>query len=30
LLPAGAVAVLTVAVNLVVDWVLHLSSGLKE
>ncbi|MBZ0124383.1 MAG: ABC transporter permease [Roseovarius sp.] len=30
LLPAGAVACLTVAVNLVVDWVLHLSSGLKE
>ncbi len=30
LLPAGAIAVLTVAVNLVVDWVLHLSSGLKE
>ncbi|MFZ1479662.1 MAG: ABC transporter permease [Paracoccaceae bacterium] len=30
LLPAGAVALLTVAVNLVVDWVLHLSSGLKE
>ena len=30
LLPAGAVALLTVAVNLVVDWALHLSSGLKE
>ncbi|WP_347268444.1 ABC transporter permease [Paracoccus sp. (in: a-proteobacteria)] len=30
LLPAGAIALLTVAVNLVVDWVLHLSSGLKE
>lgn len=30
LLPAGAIAVLTVAVNLVVDWVLHLSSGLKD
>lgn len=30
LLPAGAIALLTVAVNLVVDWVLHLSSGLKD
>jgi len=30
LLPAGAIALLTVAVNLVVDWVLRLSSGLKE
>lgn len=30
LLPAGAIALLTVAVNLVVDWILHLSSGLKE
>ncbi|UWQ86314.1 ABC transporter permease [Leisingera caerulea] len=30
LLPASAVALLTVAVNLVVDWVLHVSSGLKE
>lgn len=30
LLPATAIAALTVAVNLVVDWVLHLSSGLKE
>ena len=30
LLPAGAIALLTVAVNMVVDWVLHLSSGLKE
>ncbi|MDO5603667.1 MAG: ABC transporter permease [Paracoccus sp. (in: a-proteobacteria)] len=30
LLPAGAIAILTVAVNLVVDWVLHLSSGLKD
>ncbi len=30
LLPAGAIAMLTVAVNLVVDWVLHLSSGLKD
>ncbi len=30
LLPAGAIALLTVAVNFVVDWMLHLSSGLKE
>jgi peptide/nickel transport system permease protein len=30
LLPAGAIALLTVAVNLVVDWMLHRSSGLKE
>ncbi|MFD2738903.1 ABC transporter permease [Sulfitobacter aestuarii] len=30
LLPAGAIALLTVAVNLIVDWVLHVSSGLKE
>ena len=30
LLPAGAIALLTVAVNLVVDWLLHLSSGLKD
>lgn len=30
LLPATAVALLTVAVNLVVDWVLHVYSGLKE
>ncbi|MEM5477656.1 ABC transporter permease [Pacificibacter sp. AS14] len=30
LLPAGAIALLTIGVNLVVDWVLHLSSGLKE
>ena len=30
LLPAGAIALLTVAINLVVDWVLHLSSGLKD
>lgn len=30
LLPAGAIALLTIAVNLVVDWVLHLSSGLKD
>ena len=30
LLPAGAIALLTVAVNFVVDWMLHKSSGLKE
>lgn len=30
LIPAGAIALLTVAVNFVVDWMLHLSSGLKE
>lgn len=30
LLPAGAIALLTVAVNFVVDWALHRSSGLKE
>jgi len=30
LLPALAVALLTVAVNFVVDWLLHQSSGLKE
>jgi peptide/nickel transport system permease protein len=30
LLPAGAIALLTVAVNYVVDWFLHKTSGLKE
>jgi peptide/nickel transport system permease protein len=30
LLPAGAIALLTVAVNFVVDWLLHRSSGLKD
>jgi peptide/nickel transport system permease protein len=30
LLPAGAIALLTVAVNFVVDWMLHRSSGLKD
>nr|WIE89113.1 ABC transporter permease [Mesorhizobium sp. WSM4875] len=30
LLPAGAIALLTVAVNFVVDWVLHMTSGLKD
>ena len=30
LLPAGAIAVLTIGVNLIVDWILKNSSGLKE
>ena len=30
LLPAAAIALLTVAVNFVVDWVLHRASGLKD
>ncbi len=30
LLPAGSIALLTVGVNFVVDWFLHLTSGLKE
>ncbi|MGH7187016.1 MAG: ABC transporter permease, partial [Pseudomonadota bacterium] len=30
LLPAGAIALLTVAVNFVVDWFLQKTSGLKE
>ena len=30
LLPAAAIALLTVAVNFVVDWMLHRTSGLKE
>ncbi len=30
LLPAAAIALLTVAVNFVVDWMLHRSSGLKD
>lgn len=30
LLPAGAIAILTVAINFVVDWLLHRASGLKE
>lgn len=30
LIPAGAIALLTVAVNFVVDWMLHRASGLKE
>src|SRR5262245_27875197 len=30
LLPAGTIALLTVAVNFVVDWVLHKTSGLRD
>jgi peptide/nickel transport system permease protein len=30
LLPAGAIAVLTIGVNFIVDWFLHITSGLKE
>jgi peptide/nickel transport system permease protein len=30
LLPAGAIALLTVGVNFVVDWFLHKTSGLRE
>ncbi|WP_324753461.1 ABC transporter permease [Roseovarius sp. Pro17] len=30
LLPAGAIALLTIGVNLVVDWILHMSSGIRE
>jgi peptide/nickel transport system permease protein len=30
LLPAGAIALLTVAVNFIVDWLLHRSSGLRD
>lgn len=30
LLPAGAIALLTIAVNFVVDWFLHKTSGLRE
>ena len=30
LIPAAAIALLTVAVNFVVDWMLYRSSGLKE
>lgn len=30
LLPAGAIALLTIGVNLIVDWILHMSSGLEE
>lgn len=30
LIPAGAIALLTIAVNFVVDWLLHRASGLKD
>ena len=30
LLPAAAIAVLTVAINFVVDWFLHKTSGLND
>ncbi len=30
LLPAGAIALLTVGVNFVVDWFLHMTSGLRD
>ena len=30
LIPAGAIALLTMAVNLIVDWLVHQSSGLQE
>ena len=30
LIPAGAIALLTVAVNFVVDWFLHKTSGLRD
>jgi peptide/nickel transport system permease protein len=30
LIPAAAIALLTVAINFVVDWALHRSSGLKD
>jgi peptide/nickel transport system permease protein len=30
LIPAGAIAILTIAVNFVVDWLLHRASGLKD
>ena len=30
LAPAGAIALLTVAVNFVVDWFLHKTSGLQD
>ncbi|BBO83806.1 ABC transporter permease [Desulfosarcina ovata subsp. sediminis] len=30
LFPAGAIALLTVGVNLIVDWFLHIASGLKD
>ena len=30
LLPAAAIAILTVAVNFVVDWFLHKTSGIRD
>jgi peptide/nickel transport system permease protein len=30
LVPAAAIALLTIGVNLVVDWMLHRASGLKD
>jgi peptide/nickel transport system permease protein len=30
MIPAGAIALLTVAVNFVVDWFLHITSGLND
>ena len=30
LLPAAAIAILTIGVNFVVDWFLHKTSGLKD
>ena len=30
LIPAAAIALLTIAVNFVVDWFLHITSGLKD
>lgn len=30
LLPAAAIALLTIGINFIVDWMLHVSSGLKE
>ena len=30
LIPAAAIALLTVAINLIVDWMLHRASGLKS
>ena len=30
LLPAGAISLLTVAINFIVDWMLHKSSGIKD
>ncbi len=30
LIPAGAIALLTIAINLIVDWMLHRASGLKS